>query len=361
MKQPRHQDYDKALKRICSHPAMVEDLIRTFAPEIAAELDWSTLRKDTINWVGAGRDARALGGGRDVPQRYGDLAWRVWWPRPGQAGKPLHASPSDQPSGGWLVLMVEAQSAVDPSMTERVLTQCAMALSDYARQEVPIAGVLPVVLYTGEGPWTAPGAMETPAPKALAHPYGLLDARRRAVEHPVAKGLGATLFRIFAAPDAKVAVAEVMALSQRLGPAGAPMVEAFPGVLALVLWRLFPEGDADKAQGLLKTWLEGGEMEPLASRWIKEYGDECRAEGIRLGIEQGVEQGLDKGFEDQRVLLRGQASVKFGATTAHGLSPLLASVSEPERLARIAGWIIECATGEELLDRVRSLTNGARR
>jgi len=43
-----------------------------------------------------------------------------------------------------------------------------------------------------------------------------------------------------------------MGLSQRLGPAEAAMVEAFLGVLALVLWRLFPEADAHEAEGLLR-------------------------------------------------------------------------------------------------------------
>ena len=118
-----------------------------------------------------------------------------------------------------------------------------------------------------------------------------------------------------------------------------------------------PEADAREAERLLKTWLEGREMEPLASIRIKEYGDECREEGIRLGVELGIEQGL----EDQRALLRNQASVKFGTTTAHDLSPLLGRVSESEYLARVGGWIIECVTGKELLDRVRDLTNGARR
>ena len=132
-------------------------------------------------------------------------------------------------------------------------------------------------------------------------PYGLLDARRRAVEQPAQTGLGATLFRIFAAPDAKAAAGEVMALSQRLGSAGTPMVEAFPGVLALVLWRLFPEGDAHEAQRLLETWLEGGEMEPLASRWIEECGDECRAEG----------NGFLRSIEEHRTIRRQAPSGGF--------------------------------------------------
>ena len=394
MKQPRHQDYDKALKRICSYPAMVEDLVRTFAPGLAGRLDCSTLRKDSVNWVSAGRDAEAVGGGSDVAQRHGDLVWRIWSSGGVHREEARGAPTRKRPREGWLVLMVECQSGVDPAMVERVLSQCGMALVDYARQGVEIAAVLPVVVYTGEGVWTAPGAVDAPDDVGLAHPYWLLDARRRAAEHPGGGSLGMTLFRVFAAPDAQAASAEVMALWQRLGPDGAGLVEAFVGVLALLLWRLFPEEEAEAAEALLKDWLEGMEMEPRVSeqlRLLEESGvargiergrlegiergiERGRAEGIERGrlegIERGIErgraegiergrvEGIEQGIEAQRALLRGQVSLKFGAVTAQGLSPLLAVVSQTEALVRVGGWIIECTTGDELLDRVRSLTNG---
>ena len=354
MKQPRHQDYDKALKRICSYPAMVEDLVRTFAPGLAGRLDCSTLRKDSVNWVSAGRDAEAVGGGSDVAQRHGDLVWRIWSSGGVHREEARGAPTRKRPREGWLVLMVECQSGVDPAMVERVLSQCGMALVDYARQGVEIAAVLPVVVYTGEGVWTAPGAVDAPDDVGLAHPYWLLDARRRAMEHPGGGGLGMTLFRVFAAPDAQAASAEVMALWRRLGPDGAGLVEAFVGVLALLLWRLFPEEEAEAAEALLKDWLEGMEMEPRVSEQLRLLEES----GVARGIERGRLEGIERGIEAQRALLRGQVSLKFGAVTAQGLSPLLAVVSQTEALVRVGGWIIECTTGDELLDRVRSLTNG---
>ena len=358
MKQPRHQDYDKALERICSYPAMVEDLVRTFAPGLAGRLDCSTLRKDSVNWVSAGRDAEAVGGGSDVAQRHGDLVWRIWSSGGVHREEARGAPTRKRPREGWLVLMVECQSGVDPAMVERVLSQCGMALVDYARQGVEIAAVLPVVVYTGEGAWTAPGAVDAPDDVGLAHPYWLLDARRRAMEHPGGGGLGMTLFRVFAAPDAQAASAEVMALWRRLGPDGAGLVEAFVGVLALLLWRLFPEEEAEAAEALLKDWLEGMEMEPRVSEQLRLLEESGVERGIERGRVEGIEWGLERGLEAQRALLRGQVSLKFGAVTAQGLSPLLAVVSQTEALVRVGGWIIECTTGDELLDRVRSLTNG---
>ena len=103
-------------------------------------------------------------------------------------------------------------------------------------------------------------------------------------------------------------------------------------------------------------------MEPLVSVRLKEYGDRVREEGIRLGIEhQGIERGIEQGLEDQRALLRSLTARKFGAVTAGRALPLLAKVSESERLAQVGGWIIECGTGEELLDRVQVLTRSAQR
>ena len=81
-------------------------------------------------------------------------------------------------------------------------------------------------------------------------------------------------------------------------------------------------------------------------------------ENAESGVARGRLEGIERGIEAQRALLRGQVSLKFGAVTAQGLSPLLAVVSQTETLVRVGGWIIECTTGDELLDRVRSLTNG---
>ena len=47
------------------------------------------------------------------------------------------------------------------------------------------------------------------------------------------------------------------------------------------------------------------------------------------------------------------AARKFDAGAAEGLAAALAGVTDPDRLARVGEWIIECATASELLARVR--------
>ena len=82
--------------------------------------------------------------------------------------------------------------------------------------------------------------------------------------------------------------------------------------------------------------------------WIEQW--------LREGREQGLELGLERGRAEERALLCRQASQKFGAETGERLSGLLARLTDPERLAEVGSWIIECGTGAELLDRTGRLS-----
>ena len=63
-------------------------------------------------------------------------------------------------------------------------------------------------------------------------------------------------------------------------------------------------------------------------------------------------EGLEEGLEQQRELLQAQAKRRFGAATADRLAARLAEVREHDRLMAIGGWLFDCASGTELLDRV---------
>ena len=58
------------------------------------------------------------------------------------------------------------------------------------------------------------------------------------------------------------------------------------------------------------------------------------------------------GLAHERVLLRRQAALRFGADTAERLEEVLAGVVDPERLAETGEWLVRCETGDELLARV---------
>ncbi len=76
-------------------------------------------------------------------------------------------------------------------------------------------------------------------------------------------------------------------------------------------------------------------------------------ETVREWTREWLEQGIEQGRREERALLCRQAARKFDAGAAEGLATALAGVTDPDRLARVGDWIIECATASELLARVR--------
>ena len=71
--------------------------------------------------------------------------------------------------------------------------------------------------------------------------------------------------------------------------------------------------------------------------------------GVRgAGVARGIAQGRAEG---ERTLLRRQAERCFGAGTAARLSELLAGVEDAEALIEVGDWVVECRTGDELLER----------
>ncbi len=82
-------------------------------------------------------------------------------------------------------------------------------------------------------------------------------------------------------------------------------------------------------------------LEERVSQWPRQW------------LEQGIEQDRAQGIEQGRALLSRQAARKFDAAAGEGLAAALAGVVDPDRLAQVGDWIIECETGADLLARVR--------
>ena len=90
-------------------------------------------------------------------------------------------------------------------------------------------------------------------------------------------------------------------------------------------------------------------LEERVSQWPRQW----HREGLEQGRAQGLEQGRAQGLEQGRALLCRQTARKFDAAVGEGLAAALAGVADPERLAQVGDWIIECETGADLLARVR--------
>ena len=119
---------------------------------------------------------------------------------------------------------------------------------------------------------------------------------------------------------------------------------AFPGWTAEEIHTALSEKElsAGTSRALDRVGRALGEREgtgPDDMPWLRGHRREARAEGLAEGIEH------------QRALLRRQAARRFGEETAAPLSARLARIDDPERLAEVGDWIVDCATGAELLAR----------
>lgn len=333
-------DYDAAWKRFFRLPIMVEHLLQGFAPEIADLLDCATLRELSASWAGA-----------DAEQRHGDSVWRAQY--------------RDR-SGRSLVLLLEFQSTVDRDMAARVLRYQSMVFESLRRQRDLDADrqlrVFSVVIHSGTARWTAPGGaarvtVDADGEILHAQPYLLLDTRRGAPDDLPADNIVAAVFQLDNAPSADAAAECFRGLAENLSTAMGTteqdtVLAALLDWLGVALPKMFP-ASGPAAVGTLRDELRNREesMTRLARR-AKEWESEWLREGMERGIEQGMERGIERGMEDQRALLCRQAERKFGREVAGTLARRLVVVTDSERLALVADWIIDCDTGPALLQRV---------
>jgi hypothetical protein len=177
--------HDPAYKQLFAHPEMVSDLLRGYVHEAwVGQIDFDTLERIPDSFITD-----------DLREREDDVIWRVRW---GERWL-------------YLYLLIEFQSTVDRHMAVRLLTYVGLLYQDLRRTEriavgEPLPPVLPIVLYNGDAPWTAPtelaGIMESELPATLAgfQPqlrYLLLDEGRIA-DHPdpSLRNLASALFRL---------------------------------------------------------------------------------------------------------------------------------------------------------------------
>ena len=87
------------------------------------------------------------------------------------------------------------------------------------------------------------------------------------------------------------------------------------------------------------------EAQSMLRERVKEWNRQLLEDGRAEGREEGRAEG-------QLELMRRMAARKFGGETAERLAERLEAVHDPERLAEIGEWLFECASGEELLERL---------
>ena len=303
---------------------MVHDLLSGFAArDWSAELDLGSLTPLPASYVS-----------HDLRQRHGDLVWRLRF--------------KDE---RWLyvVLLLEFQSAVDRSMAVRMLTYTALLYQKLIadgvlREHSVLPPVLPVVIYNGRRPWTAPAD----------------------VAELIAPGRGASLARY--QPSQRYFLLD----EGRVGGADLPSDNLVSALIALetnrdrarvpallgALIDLLRKHDDEELTAAFTEWVEqvlvprrlrGSVSGPLprleeVRTMLAETVQEWTAEWVEQGREQGREQG-------QRDLLCRQAARKFDAAAADRLAAKLEGVEDADRLVQVGDWIIECETPDALFAR----------
>ncbi len=278
----------------------------------------------------------------DLRQRHGDLVWRVRFK-----------------DDRWLyvVLLLEFQSAVDRSMAVRMLTYTGLLYQKLIaegvlRERSGLPPVLPVVIYNGQRPWTAP-----------------VD-----VAELIASGRGAVLARY--QPSQRYFLLD----QGRVGGADLPSGNLVSALIALETTRdrlrapelldalidLLHKQDDEELTAAFNEWVvqvllprrfRGSVSGPLprleeVRTMLAETVQEWTAEWVEQGREEGREQGIQQGLQRQRALLGRQAARKFDAAAGKRLADALAAVAEPDRLEQIGDWIIECETADALFARL---------
>ena len=312
--------HDAAYKLLFSFPEMVRDLLAGFvSDEWVAELDLSTLERWPASQVGD-----------TLRERHQDRVWRVRY---------RHR---------WLYVLVllEFQSTVDRTMAVRVLTYSALLYQDLLRTSTePLPPVLPIVLHHGPERWTAAvdvAGLAAPsgaflAPYQPAQRYFLLDAGDYTdAPLPPGRNFVAALIRLERSRSGEDADAVLGALDAWLSESGN---EALRRALGEWMRQVYAPGrstvaarpDAEnrtEAQSMLRERVQ---------EWNRQLLEDGRAEGRAEG---------------QLELMRRMAARKFGGETAQRLAERLETVHDAERMAEIGEWLIECASGEELLERL---------
>ncbi len=146
------QRYDLALKRLYSHPIMMQSLIEAFVPDSwAKELDFSSLRKENVKFVTD-----------DLRTREDDLIWTIEFRK-----QPI-----------YIICLIEFQSSVDTFMAVRILTYMGLIYQDLIKQKKinlrlgkKLPPIFPLVYYNGDKPWNAPKTLKQC--QSLAIPEGL--------------------------------------------------------------------------------------------------------------------------------------------------------------------------------------------
>lgn len=328
--------HDGTYRRLFSHAIMVEDLIRRFlAPPWIERLDFSTLEMVPAHYVSS-----------ELEQRESDAIWRLRY----------------RPNGEWfyIYILIEFQSSILRFMAIRVLTYIMLLYEDLiSKKRLTKSGklppVVPIVLYNGTRPWTAPlqvADLIESIPGSERHiphfEYKVIDEghlpreQLEPLDSPVvgvfqleqSQGLDeirriiSTLIEVLDDPELQDLRKDLTTFTHRA-----------------ILPTRFPGEKIPELQDLQETQIMLAER---AATWPDQWMAEGYNQGLQEGRKQGVQEGRDSGLlEGQRLALVALAETKFGVLKPNH-TDLIAKASA-EQLSQWLTTILTATKPEDLL------------
>ncbi len=295
---------------------MVRSLLECFLPKHAAGLDLSRLERAPDSFS----ESAAL-------RRRADRIWRA-----GVKGDPQ----------ATVLACLEFQSGVDRQMAHRMAVYANLCAIEAARRSwgkpPRRVAALPVVVYNGARPWTAP---RTGLPRwdgtwrrdpMVA--YELVDLARQPEYAPAGREPAQALARAF--PDG----------------GHDPLRDAFRRWIGALLAK-----HGVKAAELTILLKDESMLDETMKGWTEQWLAEGREQGLEQGLEQGREQGLEQGLERGRAqtvselkeALRCVVEGLFGAEVAGEFARRIEPVADSRRLRVVAARVGASRNGEELL------------
>ena len=229
------------------------------------------------------------------------------------------------------------------------------ALGGALRIDGRFPALLAVVVYAGADPWNEAvdlmDAVEASAvPGVFGANYRLLDLRRIASDDSEQRNRFHLLARLTWADSVGEAAQLLMDARGWLDLAAEDEQELFRDYVNW-LYALEPDGfpsdwDPNERKSMEELM---GQLSPLQINTAR-LREQHIAEGVLRGRTEGRTEGRAEGTAHERAMLTRQAARRFGAGFGRRLGAALREVSDPVELDRVGDLIVDCATGEELLD-----------
>lgn len=308
---------DPAFKTVFCHPAAIERLVRGYASEHAGRIDFSTLEKLDAELVGEA-----------LVRRYPDMLWIA----------------RTHEGSGRLVVLLEFQGAQDRLMALRMAAYQLLTVQQLLRRQRSLRPdhsleVLSFVIHHGEERWKAATRLRKLFPRWVPGDYNVISRGKAGFRGDLAQTI-LQLERDRSVEGTLAVLAELRRIADETGSDYGHLMAECVGEMLVLTKRI------TRAQ--LREVRTMAQVDTAYQRSLKEFGQKR----FRQGHDEGIRQGRGEG---QAVMLGQLVRQKFGPEAAQELSLLLGQEPDSGRLSVAARALLESATAQELLARIRRL------